>query len=422
MQSAGEKNNNLFNSTFSRTFAPMNTPLPNIPTKILAIKLRPSAEKMLKQKHPWVFSDSVVKINAEGNSGDIAIIYDTIKNKFLALGLYDPDSPIRIKIIQFSKPAKINEDWFQNKIKIAFDKRAKLLATDTNSYRLIFGENDSLPGVIADVYDKVLVLKLYSAIWYPYLEQLLPALIKTSNCETVVLRTSRQLQQRKKKHNLFDGQVLYGKLENEVVLFKEHGIHFSANVIHGHKTGYFLDHRANRKRVGELAKGKTVLDVFSYAGGFTVHALVGGAKEVTSLDISGQALEMAKENVALNPHKGTHHIIKEDAFKALQELIAQKIKFDIVVIDPPSFAKRQSEIVGALHSYQRLTRLGKQLVKKGGTLVMASCSSRIKADDFFEIVENNLSSFQIIEKTTHDTDHPISFPEGAYLKCGYYQL
>ncbi len=400
----------------------MNTPLPNIPTKILAVKLRPSAERTLKQKHPWVFSDSIVKINAEGNSGDIAIIYDTKKNKFLALGLFDPDSPIRIKVIQFGKPAKIDSRWFQNKIQQAYKKRASLLETDTNSYRLIFGENDNLPGLIADVYDKVLVIKLYSAIWYPYLSEILPELIKTTQCETIVLRTSRQLQQRKEKHKLFDGQVIYSDLKNEVVIFKEHGVRFSANVIHGHKTGYFLDHRANRKRVGELSKNKTVLDVFSYAGGFTVHALVGGALEVTSLDISGQALEMAKQNVALNTHKGKHHIIKEDAFTALQDLINQKKKFDIVVIDPPSFAKRQSEVEGALHSYKRLTNLGKRLVKKGGILVMASCSSRIKAADFFEIVETNLKYFQIIEKTTHDTDHPISFPEGAYLKCGYYQL
>ena len=400
----------------------MNIPLPNIQTKILAIKLRPSAERMLKQKHPWVFSDSIVKINDEGNSGDIAIIYDTKKNKFLALGLFDPDSPIRIKVIQFGKPVKIDSTWFQNKIQQAYKKRASLLETDTNSYRLIFGENDNLPGLIADVYNKVLVIKLYSAIWYPYLSEILPELIKTSQCETIVLRTSRQLQQRKEKHKLFDGQVIYGDLKNEVVIFKEHGVRFSANVIHGHKTGYFLDHRANRKRVGELSKNKTVLDVFSYAGGFTVHALVGGALEVTSLDISGQALEMAKQNVALNTHKGKHTIIKEDAFTALQDLINQKKIFDIVVIDPPSFAKRQSEVEGALHSYKRLTNLGKRLVKKGGTLVLASCSSRIKATDFFEIVETNLKHFRTIEKTTHDTDHPISFPEGAYLKCGYYQL
>jgi len=171
-----------------------------------------------------------------------------------------------------------------------------------------------------------------------------------------------------------------------------------------------------------LAKGKTVLDVFSYAGGFTVHALVGGAKEVISLDISAQALEMAKQNVALNIHDGVHEIIKDDAFRALQNLIDQKKKFDIVVIDPPSFAKRQSEIEGALNSYKRLAKLGSQLVKKEGVLVLASCSSRITSAVFFDTVEQVLPRYNLIQKTTHDIDHPITFTEGAYLKCGYYQM
>jgi len=400
--------------------------LPNIPVKTLAIKLRASAERSLRQQHPWVFSDSIVKQNTPGNSGDIAIVYDTLKNKFLALGLYDPDSPIRIKILQFDKPAKIDEKWFQLKLKEASNKRENLLKTDTNSYRFIFGENDGLPGFIADVYDQVLVIKLYSAIWYPYLNQIIPILIELSDCKAIVLRLSRQLQQRKDINGLHDGQVIFGTLSNEVVIFKEHGLRFSANVIHGHKTGYFLDHRHNRKRVGALAKDKMVLDVFSYAGGFSVHALVNGAKSVTSLDISAQALEMAQKNATLNSSSGTHHILKADAFEGLQNLIKTHQKFDVVVIDPPSFAKRQNEVEKAKHSYTRLTKFGAQLVAKNGILVMASCSSRITAPEFFSIVEDNLFNlgvkFNVLEKTYHDIDHPISFPEGAYLKCGYYQL
>jgi len=399
----------------------MSIELPKIETKTLAIKVRSSAERMLKKQHPWVFSDSITKQNAIGKSGDIAIIYDTAKNKFLALGLYDTDSPIRIKIIQFKKPSKIDENWFEAKIETAFKKRQELFKTATNSYRLLFGENDGFPGFIADVYDTVLVVKLYSSIWYPYLHQILPALLAKTKVETIVLRLSRQLQNLKENHGLFDGKILYGHLKSDVVIFKEHGVLFSANVIHGHKTGYFLDHRHNRKRVGNLARGKTLLDVFSYAGGFSVHALANGAKEVTSLDISEQALEMAKQNVALNPHTGKHKIIKSDAFKGLQDLINQHQKFDIVVIDPPSFAKRQTEIEGALNSYKRLSILGKQLLNKSGILVMASCSSRVKAADFFEIMDSNLKGFKLIETTEHDIDHPITFTEAAYLKCGYYK-
>jgi len=397
-----------------------------IEVKRLAIKLKPSAEKMVKRKHPWVFEDSITKQNTEGSSGDLAIIYDAKKNNFIACGLYDPYSPIRIKLMQFGKPTQINEAWFVTKINQAYEVRKPLLKTDTNSYRLLFGENDNLPGFIADVYDHILVIKLYSHIWFPYINWIVPHLIKVTNCSTAVIRLSRLLQSKGETYGVHDGKVIYGSLENEVVVFREHGVLFSANVIKGHKTGYFLDHRHNRKRVGELAKGKTVLDVFSYAGGFSVHALSGGAKQVVSLDISEHALEMAKENAHLNEYNGKHKIIAGDAFERLQELIDNKQQFDIVVIDPPSFAKRESEISKAKKGYKRLARLGAQLVKPNGILVLASCSSRIIADEFFSVSEESLSalgkSFEILEKTYHDIDHPVIFSEGAYLKCGYYRV
>jgi 23S rRNA (cytosine1962-C5)-methyltransferase len=170
------------------------------------------------------------------------------------------------------------------------------------------------------------------------------------------------------------------------------------------------------------------LDVFSYAGGFSVHALANGAKEVTSLDISAQALEMAVQNGKLNDYNGIHNTMAIDAFIGLHDLIKQGKTFDLVVIDPPSFAKSAKEIDKAKHSYSRLARLGTSLTKKGGLLVLASCSSRVDADTFFDIceaeIQNGSRSFKVIDNTYHDTDHPIinSFPEGAYLKCGYYKL
>jgi 23S rRNA (cytosine1962-C5)-methyltransferase len=215
-------------------------------------------------------------------------------------------------------------------------------------------------------------------------------------------------------------------LENNNVQFVEHGVKFSANVILGHKTGYFLDHRENRRRVGEMSYGKTVLDVFSYAGGFSVHALAGGAKEVTSVDISKQALEMAKENAKLNHFSGVHETIVGDAFEVMKNLITKGKRFDVVVIDPPSFAKRKSEIELAKKKYLQLAELGLQLTAKKGLLILASCSSRIIAQSFFDLNEHvlNLKSrpFDVILKTQHDIDHPVSFEEGAYLKCGYYRL
>ncbi len=401
--------------------------IPNIPIKTIAIKLKPSAEKMVKRRHPWIFEDSIIKQNKEGNAGDLVVVYDNKKNNFLACGLYDPYSPIRVKLLHYGKPTKINEGWFEETIFKAYKLRIPLLDTDTNSYRLVFGENDYLPGCIVDVYNQVLVIKLYSQIWFPYLNYIVEYLVAISGCSTVVLRLSRLLQSKGVLYDLKDGQVIFGILEDEVVVFREHGVLFSANVIKGHKTGYFLDHRHNRKRVGELSQEKTVLDVFSYAGGFSVHALAGGAKEVVSLDISKQALDMAKENVNLNriPY-GKHKVIVADAFEGLQNMINAKKKFDIVVIDPPSFAKRENEIDKAKNCYARLARLGAQLVVHNGLLILASCSSRVVKEDFFKISEDNIldtgKTFKVLEKTTHDIDHPINFAEGAYLKCGYYRV
>lgn len=400
----------------------------------IAIKVKPSVEKIIRKGHPWLFENGITKVSKEGKAGDLAIIFDNKKNKFLAIGLYDPYSPIRVKILQSNQSATINEAWFESKIQTAYDKRLPLLQTETNSYRLIYGENDGLPSLIADVYDDVLVLKIYSLIWLRYLDVLQPILLKISQCKTLVLRLSRNVEQQKTELNgLYNGQVLHGVLENrlsrdlgETIIFTEHGLKFQANVIKGHKTGYFLDHRHNRKKVGELAKGKTILDVFSYAGGFSVHALAGGAKEVVSLDISKQALALSKENAALNPHRGTHKTMAVDAFEGLENLRQAGKKFDVVIIDPPSFAKKDTEKERALKSYGRLAKLGVQLVAKNGILLLASCSSRVTADDFFEtvlpIVQNSKRPFHIMEKTFHDIDHPITFREGAYLKSIYLQF
>lgn len=268
-------------------------------------------------------------------------------------------------------------------------------------------------------------MKMYSEIWLPYLESIIPNLQKISKSKTVVIRLSRSMEQ-SKLHKLKNGEVVYGSLDDEVVRFVEHHVNFSANVIKGHKTGYFLDHRANRKQVGEWSKGKTVLDVFSYAGGFSIHALYNGAKEVTSLDISKQALEIAKQNAKLNKYVGIHKTIAGDAFEELKKLIDKQVTFDVVVIDPPSFAKQASEIDLAKKKYFQLAKLGEQLTAKKGLLVLASCSSRVSSQAFYDINSQALTSsnrnYDEILRTQHDSDHPIGFPEGAYLKCAYYRF
>ncbi len=395
-------------------------------TKNLAIKLNATGEQLVVKGHPWVFSNSIVKINDNAKTGDLAVIFSKNKNKVIGLGLYDANSPIRIKIIHNTEAkVKVNAIFFKNKIETAFKKRFALLKTNTNSYRLLFGENDGFPGLIADVYASVLVVKLYSEIWLPYIESILEHLQNTSQAETVVIRLSRNLEQ-SEAHGFKNGDVVFGSLKHEVVKFVEHDVNFSANVIKGHKTGYFLDHRANRKQVGKWSKNKTVLDVFSYAGGFSVHALYNGAKAVTSLDISKQALQIALENGKLNKYSGKHKIIAGDAFAELKKLIANNITFDVVVIDPPSFAKQTTEIELAKKKYAQLAELGKQLTSKKGLLVLASCSSRVRSQVFFDINTQALSitnrPYNLVLKTGHDIDHPITFPEGAYLKCGYYRF
>ncbi len=394
--------------------------------KRLAVKLNAKGEQFVVKGHPWVFSNNIVKINNGAMAGDLAIIFSKNKNKVIGLGLYDPNSPIRIKMLHSSsEKIEINAEFFERKINEAYTKRLPLLKTNTTGYRLLFGENDGFPGLIADVYNTVLVAKLYSEIWLPYLQTLISSLQKTSKTKTVVIRLSRGLQQ-SKRHDLKDGDIVFGVLENEIVEFVEHGVNFSANVIKGHKTGYFLDHRANRKQVGDWSIGKTVLDVFSYAGGFSVHALANGALEVTSLDISKQALEIALQNGKLNNYSGKHKTIAGDAFDELSKLINNGKTYDVVVIDPPSFAKQQSDIELAKKKYGQLAVLGERLTANKGTLVLASCSSRVTAQSFFDInnriLVNQKRKFGNILQTYHDIDHPISFPEGAYLKCGYYKF
>ena len=400
---------------------------PSYPTTRIAVKLKPAAEKMVRQGHPWIFDKGIDKQNKAESAGDLAIIFDRKKNQFLGVGLFDPASPIRIKMLHAGSSIVINQNFFKHRIKQAYQRRQSLLQTKTNSYRLLFGENDGMPGLICDIYAHVLVLKIYSPIWLPYLKGLISHLQEISQCTVGVLRLSRRVAAWKDwPENLKDGQTLFGTLAQETVVFLEHGLKFSAQVVKGHKTGYFLDHRHNRHRIGQLAKDKTVLDVFAYAGGFSVHALMGGARQVLSIDISAQALKMAEANALLNNPEPALETWAIDAFLGMETLQKNKRVFDIVIIDPPSFAKKAEEVDKALLSYQRLLNLAIPLVQAGGILLSCSCSSRITKDQFFQLNQSVLQDsgrfFQLLEQSDHDIDHPISFPEGAYLKSLYYRL
>ena len=238
-----------------------------------------------------------------------------------------------------------------------------------------------------------------------------------------MLRTSRGV--RRDAPGL-DGVALAGDLPGAPVAFVEHGLSFEADVVRGQKTGHFLDQRDNRVRVGRLADGTRVLDVFSCTGGFSVHAAAGGAVEVTSVDQSSHALATARRNMAANDGRALvrtcrHDVVTGDAFAVMEDLARQGRRFDLVVVDPPSFASRQASVPSALHGYGRLAGLAVRLVEPGGTLVQASCSSRVSAEDLEEAIQRAARAagrpLDVFERTGQPLDHPITFPEGAYLKA-----
>jgi 23S rRNA (cytosine1962-C5)-methyltransferase len=400
--------------------------LPKPAAQRIALRVAAPAERALRQGHPWVFDQSIIDQSHSGAPGDLAVIFDSKRN-FQAIGLYDPTSPIRVRILQNGKPATIDQIWFQEKIKAAANVREPLKKKDTNGYRLVHGENDGLPGLIIDRYAETLVIKLYTPAWVPHLKEVCSALSQVQPFERLILRLSRSLnKQSKYLHGLTDGMTLSGQTPESLLLFKENGLTFECDPINGQKTGFFLDQRENRERVKALSKGKSVLNVFSYTGGFSLYAADGGAKEVVSVDFSTPATEATLRNIAHNQghpnvKAANFETIARDAFEVLAQMKDEKHRFDIVILDPPMFAQNQSQIDSALSAYSRLTKLGLGVLKPNGILVQASCSSRVDAESFFDTVHRSAKEagrpLREMERTGHALDHPVTFKEGAYLKC-----
>jgi 23S rRNA (cytosine1962-C5)-methyltransferase len=397
---------------------------PQPPSRRIALHITPNAERILRQGHPWLFADSITRQSHEGNAGDLSVIFDK-KDRFMAIGLYDPESPVRVKILHQGSAVRIDADWFTARIAEAVKKRAPLIAAGTTGYRVIHGENDGLSGMIVDRYADTCVVKLYTRAWLPYLRLIVPELARQTGVMRIILRLSRMVQAGP-LYGLSDGAILYGDAPPVPLIFTENGLNFAVDVVNGHKTGFFCDQRDNRARVRALAQGRRVLDIFSYVGAFSLSAAAGGAKEVTSVDVSAPALEAARQNFALNQHilqvKAAHlETIAEDAFAVMERLRQQGRQYEMVIVDPPTFATSAAQIPRALDAYQKLVRLALPLVTPNGIFVMASCSSRIEAPVFFEMVIDTAHRsgylLEEIERTGHALDHPITFPEGSYLKC-----
>ena len=400
--------------------------IPGPSARRVAVRVTPAAERALRRGHPWLFEQAVRQQSHDGQPGDLAIVFDR-RRRFLAVGLYDPGSPIRVRVLQRGEPATIDREWFRSRLAAAVQRRASLPGEGTTGYRLVHGENDGLPGLVVDRYDRTLVLKLYTPAWVPHLRDVLPALAAVFPAERLVLRLGRAVRvQPQHLHGLSDGAVLSGPDLDGPVVFRENGLRFEADPVHGQKTGFFLDQRDNRARVGGGSAGKTVLDVFAYTGGFSVYAARGGARAIVSLDASRPALAAAARNVALNRDQppvavAEHELLAGDAFEALAQLGQRGRRFDLVIVDPPAFARGQAQVARALSAYAQLTCLGLGALRPGGTLVQASCSSQVGAEPFFATVNRAAAQagrpLSEIERTGHPLDHPVSFLEGAYLKC-----
>ncbi len=412
------------------TFDSILSNLPNPAGSNIAVRVTPAAERALRKGHPWCYESAITHQSREGIPGELAVIFDS-KRSFLAVGLYDPTSMIRVRILQHWKSAQINTDWFAERLEKASQLRSPLANTPperrTTGYRLVHGENDGLPGLVIDRYADTLVIKLYTPAWIPHLAAVCTALSEIHPAERLILRLSRSLQnQPALLYGLHDGFVLSGPELDGPILFQENGLFFESDPIQGQKTGFFLDQRENRARVETLAAGKSVLNVFAYTGGFSVYAARGGASQVISVDLSKPACDAALRNMdhnRQNPAVATavHKTIAEDAFVVMGQMKAENALFDLVIIDPPMFAQNQTQITAAISAYRRLTQMGLSLLRPGGILVQASCSSRVDAETFFNTIHQAARqtgrSLQEIERTGHALDHPISYPEGAYLKC-----
>ncbi len=401
--------------------------LPAVGERRIAVRVTPDALRQVRGGSPWLYDGSITSVGHEGAAGDLAVVFDGDR-KFAAIGLWDPTSPIRVKVLHRGEPTTIDRGWWRAMVANALDRRASLADDDTTTaYRCVHGENDGLPGLVVDRYDQTLVVKLYSPAWFPHLTTVVDVLGELLTPVRIVLRFGRSVAVGE-TYGLADGDTIVGEPPNGPVLFRERDLTMEADVVHGQKTGHFLDQRDNRALIRSMAAGADVLDVFANTGGFSVAAAAGGAASVHLVDQSAPALATAARNLAHNRRLGeirrcAVHSTVGDAFKVLAELAAKGERFDIVVVDPPSFASNQAAVPRALAAYTRLTHLALAVAEPGATLMMASCSSRVTADEFATTVLAGAASagadVHETRRTGHPVDHPIGFEFGAYLKAVY---
>lgn len=388
------------------------------------IYLRRGKEESLLRRHPWIFSGAIDYIKAEEES-DIAegalVEVRTHAGEFIAAGHYQIGS-IAVRVLTFEQEP-IDQSWWNRRIAVAHDVRRTLALTDnprTSCYRLVHGEGDSLPGLVVDIYGSTAVIQCHSVGMYRSRQMIAEAIRSTyaDRIEAIYDKSSQTLPF-KADLGAVDG-YLWGNSDHASQVVMEHGQRFLVNWEKGQKTGFFLDQRENRELVKRYAQGRTVLNTFCYTGGFSVYALAGGAKEVCSVDSSERAVELATENMKLNfGEQAPHSEVVADAVEYLRNI---GDRYDLIILDPPAFAKHHKVLGNAMQGYKRLNARALSQIRPGGILFTFSCSQAVSKDLFRTTVFSAAAiagrKVRILHQLTQPADHPINIyhPEGEYLK------
>ncbi len=378
-----------------------------------SIRLRKGKDESLKRFHPWIFSGAIQQMDEGIQEGDIVRVL-TFEGDFIATGHYQQGS-IAVRVLTFSD-VEINDEYWHSRLQSALQMRQAIgLAAD--SYRLVHGEGDNLPGLIIDVYGKTAVMQAHSIGMHFMRKQIAQALINVMESRISHIYYKSETTLPFMTADDMNGFLYGGSDENIAV---ENGLKFRVDWLKGQKTGFFVDQRENRSLLEQYAKGKRVLNMFCYTGGFSFYAMRGGAELVHSVDSSAKAIELTRENVELNfPHDPRHEAFCEDAFKFLERI---ESSYNLIILDPPAFAKHRGALHNALKGYTRLNQKAFEKIEKGGILFTFSCSQVVTKDHFRNAVFTAAAlakrKVRILHQLHQPADHPINIyhPEGEYLK------
>lgn len=389
--------------------------------KLHKLILKSGREKSLLRRHPWVFSGAIARAEGSPGAGDTVRIV-AHDGRFLALAAYNPVSQISARVWDWGEDTRIDAGFFRARVATAVRMRDAMLGKEARgAVRLINGESDGLPGLIADRYADVVVMQISSAGCHRWRDAIAEALYQLTGTLALYERSDADVLELEGLEQRTG--VVRGTLERPQVEIVENGANFRVDVARGHKTGFYLDQRDNRIIVGRLAAGRDVLNCFCYTGAFTVHALLNGAKSVASVDSSADSLLLAQEHVRMNGlHEDRCEWIDADVFPFLRKLRDQGRQFDLIILDPPKFAPTPATAERAARGYKDINLLAFKLLRPGGLLATFSCSGGISADLFRKIVAGAAldaeADAQMIGQFHAAPDHPVSlaFPEGEYLK------